>query len=540
MYSSNVVPAIQNPASQSVYYPTEDNRSSYISDRLNTKLSTDWTADWMKEQQMKNMMNTQLLNMGTQATSTFLPTLMNMNQSDLRYSQNVGRGFLKNPIQGWGQSYDTLAAHGAPKTLMGRTLENPAFGTGVGTVADIGGNMLGQRWSDDDPTTFTGKEMAARAIQSGGKGAKIGAQIGSVIPVVGTAIGSLAGATIGAWSGLFKGKKERDEARELEKEHTQDVYTMINKQKELDAEMKTGSGSDMGFTAISRMGGPKNKNINMSNRKHGGHRYLGGGHRYFKPRQYDEGGQKWQNTKQRVKNWFTPGINQFGESKKEDVGNVGTTQATQRLDLGNVSGETPDWMLRKILVAPEQGEFMDQLNQAAQWIGSSNTLAGRNYRDQLMYGQPGEYSAEEKERIMNSFENIHKQNVASNFLSDLDYLEDQPTYGPHSPYVTNLKERYSGNISPYKDFKSTFTGSFDLKEWEEKKKAWEELARDEGLDLSAEQIAMIQQNPDSYLDYFNQWQGERPGPKRRGGPKYMGGGRRYMSGGHNYFKPRRF
>ena len=71
MYSSNVVPAIQNPASQSVYYPTEDNRSSYISDRLNTKLSTDWTADWMKEQQMKNMMNTQLLNMGTQATSTF-------------------------------------------------------------------------------------------------------------------------------------------------------------------------------------------------------------------------------------------------------------------------------------------------------------------------------------------------------------------------------------------------------------------------------------------------------------------------------------
>ena len=253
MYGPNVIPGAMIPGTASTVYsestaPQQQNMNRQIAN-LNQGA---WQDDFMKEQASRQALGSTALSAGTSALQSTLPSLINMSPKDLTYSQNVTRGWLK----GNRGSYDQLAAAGAPKTTMGRTLENPGFGTGVGTAMDVAGQIGQQAWSDDDPTTFTGKEKFARMGSAAGKGMKMGAQLGSIIPGVGTAIGAAAGTTIGAWSGLLKGKKEQRQAQEeLQKRNAQKAG-MMNRAARFGSQQKEYSGYDFG---VQRNGGLRRK-----------------------------------------------------------------------------------------------------------------------------------------------------------------------------------------------------------------------------------------------------------------------------------------
>mgnify|MGYP003149793601 CR=1 FL=1 len=253
MYGPNVIPGAMIPGTASTVYsestaPQQQNINRQIAN-LNQGA---WQDDFMKEQAASQALGSTALSAGTSALTTALPKLINMSPKDLTYSQNVTRGWMK----GARGDYDTLARAGAPKTTMGRTLENPGFGTGVGTAMDVAGQIGQQAWSDDDPTTFTGKEKFARMGSAAGKGMKMGAQLGSIIPGVGTAIGAAAGTTIGAWSGLLKGKKEQREAQEELAKRNMQKAGMMNRAAQLASQDKEYSGYDFG---VQRRGGLRRK-----------------------------------------------------------------------------------------------------------------------------------------------------------------------------------------------------------------------------------------------------------------------------------------
>ena len=253
MYGPNVIPGAMIPGTASTVYsestaPQQQNMNRQIAN-LNQGA---WQDDFMKEQAASQALGSTALSAGTSALTTALPKLINMSPKDLTYSQNVTRGWLK----GARGDYDTLAQAGAPRTTMGRTLENPGFGTGVGTAMDVAGQIGQQAWSDDDPTTFTGKEKFARMGSAAGKGMKMGAQLGSIIPGVGTAIGAAAGTTIGAWSGLLKGKKEQREAQEELAKRNMQKAGMMNRSAQLASQAKEYSGYDFG---VQRRGGLRRK-----------------------------------------------------------------------------------------------------------------------------------------------------------------------------------------------------------------------------------------------------------------------------------------
>mgnify|MGYP003134067172 CR=1 FL=1 len=259
MYGPNVIPGAMIPGAASTVYeettaPLQQNINRQVSD-LNSRA---WQEDFMKDQAAGQALGSTALSAGTSALTTALPKLINMSPKDLTYSQNVTRGWMK----GARGDYDTLARAGAPKTTMGRTLENPGFGTGVGTAMDVAGQIGQQAWSDDDPTTFTGKEKFGRMGSAAGKGMKMGAQLGSIIPGVGTAIGAAAGTTIGAWSGLLKGKKEQREAQEELAKRNRSKLNLLNRNAMLRSQEKEYSGYDFGtmrgggMRKMYRHGGP--------------------------------------------------------------------------------------------------------------------------------------------------------------------------------------------------------------------------------------------------------------------------------------------
>jgi len=243
MYGPNQIPGAMIPGTEStVYEESTAPQQQNINRQVANLQSGSWQDDFMQKQQNRQMLNTGLMQAGTSALKSTLPSLINMSPKDLQYSQNVTRGWIK----GARGDYDTLARAGAPTTTMGRTLENPGFGTGIGTAMDIGGQFAQQRWSDNDPTTFTGKEKAGRMMSSAGKGMSTGAQIGSIVPGVGTAIGAGIGTTIGAVTGLLKGKKEQREAQEELAKRNRQRAGLMNRGAQLRSQEKEYTGYDFG------------------------------------------------------------------------------------------------------------------------------------------------------------------------------------------------------------------------------------------------------------------------------------------------------
>ena len=253
MYGPNMIPGAMIPgAASTVYEESTQPQQQNINRQLSQIDSGQWQQDFMKEQASKQALGSTALQAGTSALTSTLPKLINMSPKDLQFSQNVTRGWLK----GARGDYNTLAQAGAPRTTMGRTLENPGFGTGVGTALDVGGQIAQQAWSDDDPTTFTGKEKFGRMASSAGKGMRTGAQLGSIIPGVGTAIGAGIGTTVGAVTGLFKGKKEQREAQEELNRRNMAKAGLMNRGAQLRSQEREYSGYDFG---VQRRGGLRRK-----------------------------------------------------------------------------------------------------------------------------------------------------------------------------------------------------------------------------------------------------------------------------------------
>jgi hypothetical protein len=469
-----------NPNTQSVYYePDTTTQQNIISQQMSQMDPIADANKTIEEQRVQNALNTQLMQTGSSFLSSNLPNLMGMNMEQIRATQP----FMQ------------------PTTNVGMVAANPATAAGIGTALDVGGQVIGA--PDDDPYTFTGKEKAGRVMSGVGKGMGMGATIGSVIPGIGTVIGAGIGATVGGISSAFGTRKDRLEMEELQREQEAAIKGGMENQAFLRSSEKEYSGSNTGDLPSEPL------LMGSEGLRRGGYKYGHGGSRMM----YDEGGSK-------------------------------VEPSSRKLDLTNVTGETPAWMLSKLKVQPTKEEFMKRVDDAADWIGSSKTLAHQNYMNQLMYGTEGELSEEERERILKMYEmrDSGERNYADIVLSDMDYMNRYPYTGiapggSSSSSVQNLP--LYKDIIPFKDFYSSPQGqAMNLPDWRSRRQAFKELSLDKGLDLSAEELAMIQQDPASYSQYFEPERQEEvpsiPALERRGGGyhkklmnRYLGGGMRY-------------
>ena len=223
MYSSNIIPDIMSPNTQSIYYEPETTAQQNYAAQQFSALDPTADADKIIEQQrVQNALNTQLLQTGTSTLASQLPQLIGMTPTELRASQ---------PFT-------------SPTTNVGKVISNPATAQSIGTGLDVGGQMVGT--PDDDPYTFTGKEKAGRVMSGVGKGMSIGATIGSVVPGIGNLIGAGIGATIGGISSAFKTRKDRLAMEELKEEHEGEAKNIMENQAFWRSKEKEYSGSNTG------------------------------------------------------------------------------------------------------------------------------------------------------------------------------------------------------------------------------------------------------------------------------------------------------
>ena len=135
----------------------------------------------------------------------------------------------------------TALGNAAPNALTQATT-NFATNTAVGsTAANIGstinpyalpayvvGEGINYFADDDDPTTWTGGEIAGDILSTTGKRTGQGALIGSIAGPPGQAIGATVGAIVGFGESIFKGLRDRNDAREQEQEMRDERNALYN------------------------------------------------------------------------------------------------------------------------------------------------------------------------------------------------------------------------------------------------------------------------------------------------------------------------
>ena len=193
--------------------------------------------------------------------------------------QKVGGEIAKKGFgqaMGWG-SKGVMSTTGVGASGIGTGLAKFATsGAGLGTIASLAGMGVTALANDKDATTMNTGEGIGAGLSGAGMGigavATAGALMGSAVPVVGTLIGAGVGAIYGVGKAMFarnkarkaKAKMEREEQERKDKYNTelgenfaQQKGMMIGAQNR----MKRSSGSDQGFAAVARFGGPRLRRI---------------------------------------------------------------------------------------------------------------------------------------------------------------------------------------------------------------------------------------------------------------------------------------
>jgi len=147
-------------------------------------------------------------------------------------------------------------------------------GAGIGTIANLAGQLTSRLSDDDDPTHSNFGEYTGSVLQSAGTGATIG----SFFPGPGTLIGAAIGAGYGYGKQRFGTKKAQKAEREYEAEATaarnKGIYDLNERVSGLygshmsnvaagNLAQKTISGQNLGRNVMYRHGGPRGKGMGM-------------------------------------------------------------------------------------------------------------------------------------------------------------------------------------------------------------------------------------------------------------------------------------
>lgn len=192
------------------------------------------------------------------------------------FNPSTGQGMSLRPGEAIPEGFQSIGGSTAPSAVT-QAATNFATNTAVGsTAANVGakinpyalpayivGEGINYFADDDDPTTWTGGEIAGDILSTTGKRTGQGALIGSIAGPPGQAIGATIGAVVGFGESIFKGLKDRSEAREEEQEYYADLNEKIDEQeKEREKYMRMfGSNQNVyGTRYMAKAGGIKPMN----------------------------------------------------------------------------------------------------------------------------------------------------------------------------------------------------------------------------------------------------------------------------------------